>query len=104
PSMHVQEHLAHTTEEAMPDDNPAAIAEDARRYWLDEGYSPGGVIREVDYERTFTGLHPMLAGIKVVDCDTHFTEPPDLFTSRAPAKFKGNVTYFKHLNGCDRWY
>jgi predicted TIM-barrel fold metal-dependent hydrolase len=88
----------------MADDKPIDLAEDARRYWQDEGFSPGGVIREVDYQRSFTGLHPLLAGIKVVDCDTHFTEPPDLFTSRAAAKFKDKVPYHRRVDGVDRWF
>ena len=27
-------------------------------------------------------------GIPVIDIDSHYTEPPDLWTSRAPAKYK----------------
>ena len=88
----------------MADDLRATLAEDARKYWQDEGFSPGGVIREVDYEKTFTGAHPLLQGIKIVDCDTHFTEPPDLFTSRAPARLKDKVPYYKRVDGVDRWF
>lgn len=33
----------------------------------------------------------LLAGIKVIDVDTHFSEPWDLWTSRAPAKLKDRV-------------
>jgi predicted TIM-barrel fold metal-dependent hydrolase len=33
----------------------------------------------------------MLAGIKIIDVDTHFTEPYDLWTSRAPARLKNLV-------------
>ncbi len=29
--------------------------------------------------------------IKVVDIDSHYTEPPDLWTSRAPAKYREAV-------------
>jgi len=89
---------------ADDDDLTKANADDAQRYWLEEGYDPGGVVREVDYAKNSTGLHPTLQGIKIVDCDTHFSEPPDLFTSRAPAKYKDKVPYFKHVNGRDRWY
>jgi predicted TIM-barrel fold metal-dependent hydrolase len=38
--------------------------------------------------------HPLLEsirGIKVIDVDTHLTEPGDLWTSRAPAKYKDLV-------------
>jgi predicted TIM-barrel fold metal-dependent hydrolase len=31
------------------------------------------------------------AGLHVVDCDTHFTEPHDLWTKRAPAKYRDQV-------------
>lgn len=30
-------------------------------------------------------------GIQVIDVDSHYTEPPDLWTSRAPARFRGRV-------------
>ena len=45
------------------------------------------------------------AGIKIVDTDTHITEAPDLFTSRAPAKYKAKVPYVKQdADGVERWY
>ena len=85
----------------MADD--AATAQDAKRYWLEGGNAPGGKIREVDYAKENQGLHPLFAGIKIVDADTHFTEPPDLFTSRAPGKFKGMVPHIERIDGVDRW-
>ena len=45
-----------------------------------------------------------LEGIYVIDCDTHFVEPPDLWTSRAPAKFKDKVPYMKRVGDGDHWY
>ena len=88
----------------MSDDDNAALASAARKYWSSEGYTAGGVIREVDYAASSKGLHPTLKGIKIVDCDTHFTEPPDLFTSRAPAKFKDKVPKVRRVAGVDRWF
>jgi uncharacterized protein len=88
----------------MTDDDNAALASAARKYWSSEGYTAGGVIREVDYAASSKGLHPALKGIKIVDCDTHFTEPPDLFTSRAPAKFKEKVPQVRRVAGVDRWF
>lgn len=88
----------------MAEKENGELASSARKYWSDEGYSAGGVIREVDYAKASTGLNPALAGIKVVDCDTHITEAPDLFTSRAPAKFKDKVPYQKQVDGVDRWF
>ncbi|MEZ5742743.1 MAG: amidohydrolase family protein [Sphingomonadaceae bacterium] len=77
----------------------------AKMYWAAEGYQPGGVIREVDYETQKGGVHPLFEGIKIVDCDTHITEAPDLFTSRAPAKYKDKVPHLQRdPDGVDRWY
>lgn len=80
------------------------MASSARKYWSAEGYTPGGVLREVDYEAASKGLHPSLQGIKIVDCDTHFTEEPDMFTSRAPAALKDKVPHVRRVNGVDRWF
>src|ERR1700754_4822487 len=88
----------------MADNKPTELASAARRYWSEDGYKPGGVIREVDYAKNSRGLRPELQGIKIVDCDTHITEAPDLFTSRAPAKFKDKVPYRRRVNGVDKWF
>src|SRR5215813_3556780 len=80
------------------------LASAARKYWSAEGYTPGGVMRNVDYAAASKGLHPSLAGIKIVDCDTHITEAPDLFTSRAPARLRDKVPMVRRVNGVDRWY
>ena len=52
-----------------------ASADDARNYRMDEGWTAGGFVRQVDHSKA-SGLHPLFEGIKIVDCDTHFTEPP----------------------------
>jgi predicted TIM-barrel fold metal-dependent hydrolase len=88
----------------MAEDKQGSAANAARRYWSDEGYKPGGVIREVDYAKNSKGLRPELAGIKIVDCDTHLTEAPDLFTSRAPAKLRDKVPHVRRVDGVDRWF
>jgi len=89
----------------MADADSNEIAQNARKYWSAEGYTPGGVIREVDYSTQSGGLAPMFEGIKIVDTDTHITEAPDLFTSRAPAKYKDKVPFVKlDADGVERWY
>ncbi|HTQ70340.1 MAG TPA: hypothetical protein VMH92_02450, partial [Acidocella sp.] len=85
-------------------ESKTVLKDDAKKYWSEEGYSVGGMLREVDYASQSNGLHPSLAGIKIVDCDTHVTEAPDMFTSRAPAKFKGKVPEVRRVDGVDRWY
>ncbi len=85
-------------------DEDVELASSARKYWSAEGYKPGGVVREVDYASQSGGLDAALAGIKIVDCDTHMTEAPDLFTSRVTAKFKDRVPLVKRVNGVDRWF
>ncbi|HKY89627.1 MAG TPA: amidohydrolase family protein [Nevskiaceae bacterium] len=81
-----------------------ASADDARRYWLDEGRSVGGVIRQIDHAAYIQGVHPLFEGIRIVDCDTHFTEPPDLFTANAPAGLKGKLPHVRRIDGADRWF
>jgi uncharacterized protein len=88
----------------MADDRAATLADDARLYWKEEGHLPGGVTRHVEYAKTFTGIDPLFAGIKIVDCDTHFTEPPDLFTARASAKFKDRMPHRRRVGQVDRWF
>ena len=78
---------------AEADDKELAAA--ARMYWAAEGYTPGGVIREVDCSTQTGGVHPLFAGIRIVDCDAHITEAPDLFTSRAPARYKDKVPHLQ---------
>lgn len=88
----------------MSKDTETELASAARKYWSAEGYTAGGVMRPVDYAAASKGLHPTLKGIKIVDCDTHFTEPPDLFTSRAPAAFKDKLPQVRRVDGVDRWF
>jgi predicted TIM-barrel fold metal-dependent hydrolase len=88
----------------MADGDPKELAQAARRYWADEGYDTGGLIREVDRKDALRPMNPAFAGIKIVDCDTHISEPPDLFTSRAPAKLKDKVPRIRRVDGADRWF
>ena len=89
----------------MAEADTQEIAHAAKKYWSSEGYTEGGVIREVDYATQSGGLFPQFEGIKIVDCDTHITEAPDLFTSRAPAALKDKVPYVKlDADGVERWY
>src|SRR5262249_31666204 len=41
--------------------------------------------------------------IPIVDVDTHYNEPHDLWTSRAPAKLRDRVPQVKKVNGIDSW-
>jgi len=43
------------------------------------------------------------SGIKVIDADTHLTEPHDMWTKRAPAKFRDRVPQVKMLDGIRSW-
>jgi predicted TIM-barrel fold metal-dependent hydrolase len=45
----------------------------------------------------------LLKGVKVVDADTHITEAPDLWTSRAPATFKDRMPQRRTVDGVTRW-
>ncbi len=81
-----------------------ASADDARSYWLDEGRSAGGYIREVDFVANSRGVDPLFEGIKIVDCDTHFTEPKDLWTANAPTGLKDKMPHVRRIANADQWY
>jgi predicted TIM-barrel fold metal-dependent hydrolase len=112
PSMAPQPPAAHAAENLLqeismsqrPTTAVKANADDARHYWLEEGRSAGGFIREIDHSAYAKGVHPLFEGIKIVDCDTHFTEPPDLFTANAPAGMKDKLPRVVRVDGADRWF
>ncbi|MFJ6569250.1 amidohydrolase family protein [Streptomyces sp. NPDC091292] len=57
-----------------------------------------------DPDRPVGRDHPSLdaiKGIPVIDVDTHLTEPGDLWTSRAPTKYKDLVPRVSFLDGAD---
>jgi predicted TIM-barrel fold metal-dependent hydrolase len=39
----------------------------------------------------------------IVDADSHWSEPPDLFTSRAPAAFRERVPHVEDVDGTPTW-
>jgi predicted TIM-barrel fold metal-dependent hydrolase len=41
--------------------------------------------------------------IPIIDVDTHYNEPHDLWTSRAPASLRDRVPRVKNVNGIDSW-
>ena len=41
----------------------------------------------------------LIRDLKIIDCDTHWCEPADLWTSRAPAKFKDRVPHQERVEG-----
>jgi len=46
----------------------------------------------------------VLSGLRLVDVDTHLTEPHDLWTSRAPASLRDKVPQVKVVNGERGWF
>ena len=45
----------------------------------------------------------VLSDVKIIDADTHIVEPPDLWTSRAPAKYKDRVPQIKDIDDEPTW-
>jgi predicted TIM-barrel fold metal-dependent hydrolase len=39
-----------------------------------------------------------LDGLKIIDCDTHWQEPADLWTSRVPARYRDKMPYVRRVN------
>ncbi len=46
---------------------------------------------------------PIFPGIKIIDTDTHWSEPHDLWTSLAPAKYRDLVPQVKETKGRRQW-
>ena len=46
----------------------------------------------------------ILDGLKIIDTDSHWSEPYDLWTSRAPAKYRDRVPRMAERNGKRRWW
>jgi uncharacterized protein len=42
-------------------------------------------------------------GVSVIDCDSHWTEPPDLWTSRAPAGLRNRMPHVVEHDGTQLW-
>jgi predicted TIM-barrel fold metal-dependent hydrolase len=42
--------------------------------------------------------------VKIIDCDAHFTEPAELWTSRAPAHLLHRVPALRTVDGVTAWY
>jgi predicted TIM-barrel fold metal-dependent hydrolase len=50
-----------------------------------------------------SGVRDALAGLKIIDTDTHLSEPADLWTSRAPAHARDRVPRQVEVRGRRRW-
>jgi uncharacterized protein len=50
-----------------------------------------------------TSEAPPFADLFIVDADSHWSEPPDLFTSRAPAEFRDRVPRVEVVDGQRMW-
>jgi predicted TIM-barrel fold metal-dependent hydrolase len=52
---------------------------------------------------TASGRPETFADMFVVDADSHWSEPPDLFTSRAPAEVRDRVPHVEDVDGQATW-
>jgi predicted TIM-barrel fold metal-dependent hydrolase len=69
--------------------------------WLVGAFRPGGTIKPpVDLH----GTSELTKGIKIIDVDTHFSEPPDLWSARLPAALKAKAPYIKRVGDLDYWH
>ena len=50
-----------------------------------------------------TATEELVAGLRIVDADTHLTEPHDLWTSRAPARWADRVPQVHEVDGVPSW-
>ena len=46
----------------------------------------------------------LLKDVRIIDCDAHFTEPAELWTSRAPAELVNRMPVLRTVDGITAWY
>ena len=46
----------------------------------------------------------VFTSVRIIDCDAHFTEPAELWTSRAPKHLVDRVPVLRTVNGITAWY
>jgi len=49
-------------------------------------------------------MSTLAEGFQIIDADTHYTEPYDLWTSRAPKDLQNRVLHVEKVNGVDTWF
>jgi predicted TIM-barrel fold metal-dependent hydrolase len=55
-------------------------------------------------ESTNSTLQDALAGYHVIDCDSHWSEPADLWTAQAPASLRERTLRIHRVDGVDHWW
>ncbi len=69
--------------------------------WLVGAFRPGGTIKPgVDLK----GTTELTKGLKIIDVDTHFSEPSDLWSARLPQSMKSRAPYIKRVGDVDYWH
>lgn len=72
------------------------------RPWLIQGIAPGGGrIKPIELPE---GPSELVRGVRIVDTDTHFSEAPDLWTSRAPAAYRDRVPQVRRVGEIEAWF
>lgn len=51
-----------------------------------------------------TDAEDVLGGLEIIDCDSHLGEPADLWSSRAPARFRDRLPERKTVDGQTNWW
>lgn len=51
-----------------------------------------------------SNIQTLLDDLKFIDADAHFTEPPDLWLSRAPASMRDRMPVQRTVDGITAWY
>src|SRR5688572_29116315 len=61
----------------------------------------GGIVSQT---AAAVAAEDVLSGLRIIDCDAHFTEPPDLWSSRASASMRDRVPVMRTEDGISSWY
>ncbi|MDB5869869.1 MAG: amidohydrolase [Polaromonas sp.] len=69
--------------------------------WLVNAFRPGGVRKE---GLELTGRSELTKDIKIIDVDTHLSEPGDMWSARLPDSMKSRAPYIKRVGHMDYWH
>ena len=69
--------------------------------WLVSAFKPGGTIKPAV---ELNGTTELTKDIKIVDVDTHLSEPGDLWTARLPQSMKSKAPHIKRVGEMDYWH
>lgn len=69
--------------------------------WMVGAFRPGGTVKPAV---ELNGTTELTKDVKIIDVDTHLSEPGDLWSARLPESMKSKAPYVKKVGDIDYWH